>query len=114
MPNSVDFKHYIDAWPGPIGDLFTAAAHITTPGGKCFLVVFHSKGTLEGWDLLEIRRLDANGDAEEITCIGDKHEDDYFASEMFGLLSGKFPYEIEETVKPEIIHHTMRELDDEY
>lgn len=112
--NKVEFRRFIDRWPKPVGDLQTIAAKITTPSGKRFLVVLHEKSTLEGWDSLEIQRLDENGDivvqneeGETISWIRDRHHDDLFASELFGELTGKYAFQIEEdsTIELEVIRH---------
>ncbi len=108
--NKVEFKYYIDRWPKPIGDKVTIAAKILTPSGKRFLVVLHSQATIEGLDALEIRRIDEDGNIvppieETVMWFKDQHADDYWASDMFGELTGKYQFQIEETMKPEIRYH---------
>lgn len=109
--NKVVFKRFIQRWPKPIGDLQTIAAYVTTPSGKHFLVALHEHSTIEGWDSLEIQRLDEHGNfilQEEVPCwIRDRHGDDYFASELFGELTGKYAFQVEEdpAIPVEVITH---------
>lgn len=117
MENEVEFRYYIDRWPKPVGDVVTLAAKIKTPRGKRFLVVLHEQATIERMDGLEIRRIDENGELvpgeteEVISWIKDSYEtNDMFASELFGELTGKYAFEVKETVKPEVTRHSSKEL----